>query len=173
MERRSEQRVAGRRFRRTRRAGFLLGLTALAIAPVMLIPAAAVPQQAEEDPWPFSVVPRAAWRGNAPTQEEAGNVLPVEFRLGGFRGLDVLRPDPPISIAVDCDTRAPRAIPTPPASPVGGVLTYHWLTDTYTLWWPRPDSWVGTCRSLMLELRDDTVHPILVYFGETSALYVG
>lgn len=167
------RRAAGQRFRRIRRAAFLLFLTALALAPAALMPAAAFPEQPPEDPWPFSLVPRAAWRGNAPTQEEAGNVLPVEFRLGGFRGLDVLSPDPPISIAVDCDTRAPRAIPIPPATPAEGVLTYYWLTDTYTFWWPRPDSWVGTCRALMLELRDETVHPVMVYFGETSTLYVG
>ena len=162
-----------RRFARTRRAAFLLGLTAIALAPAALMPAAAVSERVEDEPWPFSVVPRAAWRGDAPSSEEAGNVVPVEFRLGGFRGLEVLSPDPPISIAVDCDTRAPRAIPTPPASPAEGVLTYYWLTDTYTFWWPRPDSWVGTCRSLMLELRDETVHPIMVYFGQESTLFVG
>ena len=163
---------AGRRFPRTRRAAFLLGLVLAGALPATLIPAAAVPEQADEEPWPFSLVPRAAWRGDAPTQEEAGNVVPVEFRLGGFRGLDVLSPDPPISIGIDCDTRAPRAIPTPPAAPAEGVLTYYWLTDTYTFWWPSPESWVGTCRSLMLELRDETVHPVMVYFGEESTLYV-
>jgi hypothetical protein len=165
--------TAGRRFPRTRRAVFLLCLTLVAFAPAALIPAAAVPDQVTEDPWPFSMVPRAAWRGDAPTQEEAGNVVPVEFRLGGFRGLDVLDPSPPISIEVDCDTRGPRAIPTPPASLAEGVLTYYWLTETYTFWWPRPDSWVGSCRSLMLALRDETVHPVMVYFGETTSLYLG
>ena len=167
------QQAAGQRFARTRRAAFLLGLTAVALAPATLMPTAAVPDQLAEDPWPFSVVPRAAWRGDAPTSDEAGNVVPVEFRLGGFRGLEVLNPDPPISIEVDCDTRAPRAIPTPPASAAEGVLTYYWQTDTYTFWWPRPDSWVGSCRSLMFELRDETVHPVMVYFGETTTLYVG
>jgi hypothetical protein len=164
------QQGTGQRFRRTRRAAFLLGLTALAVGPLTLLPTAAVPE--EKDPWPFSLVPRAAWRGDAPTPEEAGNVVPVEFRLGGYRGLDVLFPDPPISIGVDCDTRAPRAIATPPSAPATGVLTYYWLTDTYTFWWPRPQSWVGTCRSLILEFEDDSVHPVLVYFGETTTLFV-
>ncbi len=166
------RRATRQRFPRTRRVAFVFALTGLAIAPAALMPAAAVQEQAEDDPWPFSVVPSAAWRGDSPTAEEAGNVVPVEFRLGGFRGLDVLSPDPPISIGVDCDTRAPRAIATPPAAPAKGVLTYYWLTETYTFWWPRPDSWVGTCRSLMLELRDGTVHPVLVYFGETANLFV-
>src|SRR4051812_20514292 len=83
------QRGAQRAFGRTRRAGFLLGLLALVVAPVPLIPAVAG-QLADEQPWPFRVVPRAAWLGDAPTPEEAGNVVPVEFQLGGYRGLDVL-----------------------------------------------------------------------------------
>jgi hypothetical protein len=166
------QHEAPRRFPRGRRAAFLLGLALIAIAPATLIPTAAVPDEVEEE-WPFSIVPQAAWRGDAPTSEEAGNVVPVEFRLGGYRGLDVLSPDPPISIAVDCDTRAPRAIPTPPASPAEGVLTYYLFTDTYTFWWPRPNSWVGTCRSLMLQLSDESLHPVMVHFGETSNVFVG
>ncbi len=117
--------AATRRFPRLRRAAFLLGLALVAVLPASLIPAAAVPEQTEQDdPWPFSLVPRAAWRGDAPTQEEAGNVVPVEFRLGGFRGLNVLTTDPPISISIDCDTRGPRAIPTPPASPADFFFNY-------------------------------------------------
>lgn len=158
------------RFRRTRRALFLLGLMLLAVAPGTLLPADAVAEA--ESPWPFSLVPRAAWRGTSPTAEEAGNVIPVEFRLGGFRGLDVLTPKPPISIAVDCDSRAPRTVATPPSARAKGVLTYEWLTDTYTFWWPRPDVWVGTCRKLILELNDETVHPVFVYFGTESTLLV-
>jgi hypothetical protein len=158
------------RFRRTRRALFLLGLMLLAVAPGTLLPADAVAEA--ESPWPFSLVPRAAWRGTSPTAEEAGNVIPVEFRLGGFRGLDVLTPQPPISIAVDCDSRAPRTVATPPSARAKGVLTYEWLTDTYTFWWPRPDVWVGTCRKLILELNDETVHPVFVYFGTESTLLV-
>lgn len=166
----TEQRTREPRLRRARRAGFVLGLILLAIAPGALLPADAV---AEADgPWPFSLVPRAAWRGNSPTAAESGNVIPVEFRLGGFRGLDVLTRQPPISIGVDCDTRAPRAIATPPSAPAKGVLTYEWMTDTYTFWWPRPDVWVGTCRKLILELDDETVHPVFVHFGTESTLLV-
>jgi hypothetical protein len=155
---------------RTRRGWFLLGLLAIAVAPVTLLPADAIGQ--EESPWPFSLVPHAAWRGTAPTAEEAGSVVPVEFRVGGFRGLKVLTPEAPLSVAVDCDSRAPRTAGSPPSAPSKGVLTYDRFTDTYTFWWPRPEVWVGTCRKLILELEDGTIHPVMIYFGVTDTLIV-
>ena len=155
---------------RTRRALFLLGLIGIVVAPLTLLPADAVAQ--DESPWPFSLVPRAAWRGTAPTAQEAGNVVPVEFRVGGYRGLEVLTPEAPLSVAVDCDSRAPRAVASPPSAPSKGVLTYDWLTDTYTFWWPRAEVWIGTCRKLILELEDGTIHPVMVYFGVSETLIV-
>jgi hypothetical protein len=171
MERRTPHREARSPLtERTRRAWFLLGLIAIVVAPAAMMPADAVAPA--ESPWPFSLVPRAAWRGSAPTAAEAGNVVPVEFRVGGYRGLDVLSPKAPISIAVDCDSRSPRTVASPPSAPSKGVLTYDWLTDTYTFWWPRAEVWVGTCRKLILELDDGTVHPVMVSFGVSDTLLV-
>ncbi|MFC0681844.1 PxKF domain-containing protein [Lysobacter korlensis] len=161
-----------KRLRKVRRAGFVLALVTIAVAPLTLLPPAAVAEVEAESPWPFSLVPRAAWRGTAPTRQEAGNVVPVEFRVGGYRGLGVLTPHAPISIAVDCESQSPRTVASPPSAPSKGVLTYDWLTDTYTFWWPRAEVWIGTCRQLHLELDDGTVHPVMVYFGESDNVIV-
>jgi uncharacterized protein len=88
----------------------------------------------------------------------AGQVVPVRFSLNGFKGLKVLAPGYPRSRQVACDSTAPVRATEPTAS-VGnlGVL-YNPLTGTYDYLWQTSRSWSRTCRQLVVELSDGSVH---------------
>jgi hypothetical protein len=161
------------RRRLLRRAMSVLLLGALVMPPVTLLPTVVAAEKGSI--WPFSLVPASSWRRVAPDIGEAGSVVPVSFRLGGFRGLDVLVPDPS-SMAVDCRTGAGAGAGTgahtearaesarPWIARAKGILTYDEYTESYTFWWPQPVNWAGTCRSLILTLNDGTERVVFVDF---------
>ncbi|MDQ4137343.1 MAG: PxKF domain-containing protein [Actinomycetota bacterium] len=151
-----------------RRAGLVLALIGLAIAPATLVPASGI--ALDESPWPFSMVPRAIVHGASPDGEQAAKVVPVRFRLGGFRGLEVLAERAPVSTPVDCHFRTPRVVASPASAPAKGVLTYDPLMDTYTFWWRRSEAWADTCRWLILKLDDGSIHSVLVTFGKNHTM---
>ncbi len=77
--------------------------------------------------------------------------IPVKFDLGGDRGLDVLAPGYPKSQQLPCDSAAltdgdESTVAEPPGLKLtGGIYHYNWV--------PKP-AWVGTCRQLVVKLRD-------------------
>jgi hypothetical protein len=79
---------------------------------------------------------------------KAGDVVPVKFSLHGDRGLDVV-------------TRAawrPCSAATDDSSSAAGSLTYAAGPDQYTFMWATDKSWGGTCKEVLLTLRDGTRH---------------
>jgi hypothetical protein len=84
----------------------------------------------------------------------AGDVVPAKFSLHGDQGLDVL-------------TRAawrPCGVTTNDWSRAGGSLTYNGGPDRYTFAWATDKTWAGSCKELLLTLRDGMTHSAYVSF---------
>ena len=115
------------------------------------------------------------WRGflatfeNPPVVNETDsrNVQTLYFSLGGDRGLDVFDPNsPPSSRQIDCATKAPLGPLEPTATPNWDTFHYQAYTDRYVYPWkpPKRGEWAGTCRELVLTLKDRSVHTALFHF---------
>ena len=77
--------------------------------------------------------------------------IPVKFDLGGNRGLDVFAPGYPKSQQIPCDSAAlTEGDESTVAEPPGLTLT----AGTYHYNWVPKAAWVGTCRQLVVKLRD-------------------
>ena len=84
----------------------------------------------------------------------AGDAVPAKFSLGGDRGLDVL-------------ARAawrPCGVTTNDSSTAFGALGYNAKNDRYTFMWTTDKAWAGSCKELVLTLRDGTTHAAYVSF---------
>lgn len=84
----------------------------------------------------------------------AGDTVPAKFSLHGDRGLDVL-------------ARAawrPCFVTTNDSSLAAGSLTYNGGPDRYTFMWATDKTWAGSCKELLLTLRDGTTHRAYVNF---------
>jgi hypothetical protein len=85
--------------------------------------------------------------------DNAGRSIPVKFSLSGFHGLNIFAQGFPKSQPIDCSTGAPTG-PATPTSSLG--LAYEPLTDQYNYTWDTERAWQGTCRQLIVLLRDGT-----------------
>jgi len=84
----------------------------------------------------------------------AGDTVPAKFSLHGDRGFDVL-------------ARAawrPCSATTNDSSTAAGSLTYNGGPDRYTFMWATEKAWAGSCKELLLTLRDGTTHGAYVSF---------
>jgi hypothetical protein len=94
---------------------------------------------------------------------KAGSAVPVKFSLGGDRGLDIFDANSPGSKAVACTLTNVDDIEQT-VSAGGSELTYDPTTDVYTYVWKTDKSWSGTCRELVVSLRDGSAHSALFNF---------
>ena len=97
----------------------------------------------------------------------AGSTIPVKFSLRGDQGEAILRPGYPASASYDCGSVPPTDASSPIAA--GEALRYAHGSDTYSFGWKTDKSWAGTCRVLVLGLRDGTVQTIAVQFTKGIA----
>ena len=79
---------------------------------------------------------------------KAGDVVPVKFSLHGDRGSDV----------VSRAAWRPCFVDTNDSSSATGTFTYAAGPDRYTFMWITDKSWSGTCKEIVLTLRDGTRH---------------
>src|SRR5207237_9212373 len=79
---------------------------------------------------------------------KAGSTVPVKFKLGGARGLDVLA-GAPTSTAMACSATSKTSADKPATGGATSTLTYDAATQTYTYLWRTPAT-VG-CRDLALK----------------------
>jgi predicted extracellular nuclease len=89
---------------------------------------------------------------------KAGSGIPVKFSLSGDQGLNIFFDGYPQSKQITCDA---SALPAPIEETVtagGGGLTYDPLTDQYTYVWKTSKAWAGTCRQLIVILKDGSIH---------------
>jgi hypothetical protein len=85
----------------------------------------------------------------------AGEAIPFKFRLHGNQGLDVLAAGSPVwAPCGGGDT-----------TPARGTLSYNVPNDRYTYLVSTDKAWKGTCRDLVLTLRDGTSHRARISFG--------
>ena len=84
----------------------------------------------------------------------AGDTVPVKFSLHGDQGLDVLK-----RVAW-----RPCGAVTNDSSTAFGSLIYNAGPDRYTFMWTTERSWAGSCKELLVTLRDDTTHRAYVVF---------
>jgi hypothetical protein len=91
---------------------------------------------------------------------KAGEGVPAKFSLSGNQGLAILAPGSPTSQPASCSQGTPLGDPTPTT----GTLSYNTSLDRYTSLWSSDRTWAGSCRLLVLTLRDGTEHRALAQF---------
>ena len=83
------------------------------------------------------------------TPMKAGESVPMKFSLHGDQGMDIFAPGSPGWMpcgALDGPSRA------------DGALSYNGSSDRYTYLATTARAWAGTCRDLVVTLRDGTTH---------------
>ena len=90
----------------------------------------------------------------------AGRAIPVKFSLGGNRGLNIFAavPNNPGSGAITCDATAQLVNVEQTVAAGNSSLSYDAVADQYTYVWKTDSSWAGTCRQLVLQLNDGSIH---------------
>ena len=86
-----------------------------------------------------------------------GAGVPVQFTLGGFRGLDIFAPGSPSSVGISCPLSAGSGDVVLTDTPGNSGLSYDASTDTYTYVWKTDKAWGGTCRRLVVSFGDGSV----------------
>jgi hypothetical protein len=84
----------------------------------------------------------------------AGRSIPVKFSLNGNQGLDIFASGFPSSGVIACDDNAPDIEITETTTAGSSSLSYDPATDQYTYVWKTENSWAGTCRQLVIKLKD-------------------
>ena len=85
-----------------------------------------------------------------PTTVTVGDAIPLKFSLHGDQGLDVLAAGSPRWVLCSSGTDGGTA--------ASGTLSYNRSKDRYTYLVSTDRSWAGTCRDLVVTLRDGTNH---------------
>jgi hypothetical protein len=89
---------------------------------------------------------------------QAGRAIPVKFSLSGFKGLAIFAAGSPSSGPVACNSSDPASELTETVTAGGSSLSYDATTDRYIYVWKTDQSWAGTCRQLVVELNDGSIH---------------
>jgi hypothetical protein len=95
---------------------------------------------------------------NPPTLNavNAGKAVPVKFSLSGNKGLNIFAAGNPYSVSLNCNTNDPGVDVTETLT--AGASSLSFSGDQYNYVWKTESSWVGTCRQLVITLKDGTVH---------------
>jgi len=88
----------------------------------------------------------------------AGRAIPVKFSLSGYKGLNIFAPNSPSSGQVVCNSSDPAVTLEDTVTAGGSSLSYDAATDQYVYVWKTESSWAGTCRQLVVQLADGSIH---------------
>jgi len=88
----------------------------------------------------------------------AGRAVPVKFSLSGNKGLNIFAPGSPSSGPVACSSSDDASVLTDTITAGGSSLSYDPSSDQYTYVWKTDPSWAGTCRQLVVTLKDGSIH---------------
>jgi hypothetical protein len=98
---------------------------------------------------------------------KAGSAIPVKFSLTGNQGLDIFVDSTyPKSQTIACDATAPADGIESTVSAGNSSLSYDGSSDQYTYVWKTDSSWTGTCRALVLKMKDGTVRRAVFKFAK-------
>ncbi|HMN29698.1 MAG TPA: PxKF domain-containing protein, partial [Caldilineaceae bacterium] len=97
---------------------------------------------------------------NLPTVNvvKAGSAIPVQFSLGGNKGLAIFAPGYPQSTQIDCASGTADAEIEQTVTAGGSSLTYDAAANQYTYVWKSDKGWSNTCRQVTILLIDGTYH---------------
>lgn len=98
--------------------------------------------------------------GSVLNEMKAGAGVPVKFGLGGNLGLDIFAAGYPTSKRITCDTHAPIDPIEETVAISNSGLKYDATTSQYVYNWKTDKTWAGTCRQLVIKLKDGTEHPV-------------
>ena len=97
---------------------------------------------------------------NLPTLNsvKAGSSVPVKFNLGGNQGLDIMQAGYPRSQVITCGSTTEVDGIEETVTAGQSSLSYDATAGHYTYVWKTEKAWAGTCRQLVVTLKDGTVH---------------
>jgi predicted extracellular nuclease len=90
--------------------------------------------------------------------EKGGSTVPVKFSLGGDQGLDVFLTGYPLSRQIACESNGSSDGLDQTVTAGGSSLSYDSTTDQYIYVWKTNKAWAGTCRQLVVILKDGSIH---------------
>ena len=88
----------------------------------------------------------------------AGRAVPIKFSLSGNKGLNIFAPGSPSSGPVACNSSDDANVLTETVTAGSSSLSYDASSDQYVYVWKTEPSWAGTCRQLVVQLNDGSVH---------------
>ena len=88
--------------------------------------------------------------------ERAGRAIPLKFTLEGDEGLDIFATGYPASQPIDCTTLLPTGALEPTETSGHSGLTFNHRTGKYQYVWKTDSAWAGTCREVIVKLKDGT-----------------
>ncbi|PYS99960.1 MAG: hypothetical protein DMF65_09085 [Acidobacteria bacterium] len=89
---------------------------------------------------------------------QAGRAIPVKFSLSGNKGLGIFAPNSPVSGPIACNSSANATDLTDTVTAGNSSLSYDAGSDQYIYVWKTDASWAGTCRQLVVQLNDGSIH---------------
>src|SRR5258706_754045 len=88
----------------------------------------------------------------------AGRAIPVKFSLSGYKGVNIFVPNSPSSGQVVCNSSDPAVPLEDTVTACGSSLSYHASADQYVYVCKTKSSWAWTCRQLVVQLSDGSIH---------------
>ena len=107
--------------------------------------------------WNFTGFLRPVDNPPVRNRANAGSAIPLKFSLSGNQGLDILAAGYPRSAASHCDVSSVEDLVEETVASQSG-LVYDASGDRYVFVWKTDKQWAGSCRTLILKLRDGTEH---------------
>jgi DNA-binding beta-propeller fold protein YncE len=89
---------------------------------------------------------------------QAGRAIPVKFSLSGNKGLGIFAAGSPASGPYPCNSSDPATPLEETVTAGGSSLSYDPITDQYIYVWKTEPGWAGTCRQLVVQLNDGSIH---------------
>jgi TolB protein len=97
----------------------------------------------------------------------AGRAIPVRFALGGDRGLDIFAVGSPVSQRIACPTTGGVSLVRETTTATRSSLSYDTATGRYRYLWKSDERWAGSCRELVLTLKDGSVRRVtFAFYGD-------
>ena len=78
--------------------------------------------------------------------------------IGTSAAAAIFAPNSPSSGPIVCDSSAPATVLTDTVTAGGSSLSYDAGADQYIYVWKTESSWAGTCRQLVVQLNDGSIH---------------
>jgi len=89
---------------------------------------------------------------------QAGRAIPVKFSLSGDKGLAIFAVGSPSSGPYACNSSDPATPLEETVTAGGSSLSYDPTSDQYIYVWKTDKAWAGTCRQLVVQLNDGSIH---------------